>query len=366
MRIHDGIKLDFDDVLIVPKRSTLSSRQDVSLERTFKTRNNNEITGIPIIAANMATGNFNMLKVLADQKMFTAIAKHNDQKWYNKDNIIDSLNFGFYTVGMNNSDMNNLLNFRAWLIDLFKDVSLLKINIDIANGYSQKFANYVTHIRKLFPNNIIMAGNVCTPEMTQELILSGADIVKIGIGAGAVCSTRFKTGVGYPQIDAAIENADCAHGLGALICLDGGMRYPGDVCKAFCANSDFVMIGGMFAGTDECEGEIITKNVATGEYSESTSDCMINYHPIIVEKKYKFFYGMSSKFAQDTHGDGYKEYRSSEGKEELIEYKGPVKDVIVDILGGLRSCGTYIGANELRNFGKCGSFIRVNKIHSRF
>jgi GMP reductase len=370
--IIKDLALDFSDVLIIPKRSELSSRKDVSLVRTFITKNKNSFEGIPIIASNMATGNFSMLSALAKNKMFTAIAKHNIEGWWNEDEIIKNISYGFFTIGMSNEDKQKLINFKEWLLarntnyDGKNLLSHLKICIDIANGYSQKFSNYVSSIRELFPDNVIAAGNVCTPEMTQELILAGADFVKVGIGQGSSCETRLKTGVGMPQLTAAIDCSDSAHGLNAGIILDGGMTCPGDIAKAFCANADMVMIGGMFAGTDECEGEIITKNVATGEYSESTSDCMINYHPIIVEKKYKFFYGMSSKFAQDNHGDGYKEYRSSEGKEELIEYKGSVQDVVNDILGGLRSCGTYIGAREIRNFGKCGSFVRVTKQHNRF
>jgi GMP reductase len=360
-------------VLIIPKRSELASRKEVILERKFVTRNGNSFEGIPIIAANMATGNFNMLSALAKNKMFTAIAKHHSEVWLDDtDNLIERLTYGFFTIGMSIEDFSKVRNMKDWLqvknsnID-GKDLSQhLKICIDIANGYSQKFSDYVHRVRLLFPSNVIIAGNVCTPEMTQELILAGADFVKIGVGPGAFCETRLKTGVGVPQISAALNCADVAHGLNAGIILDGGMTCPGDIAKAFCANSDMVMIGSLFASTDECDGDIVEKYFSTGEYKCVGEDAHGKiYEPIIVKKKFKLFYGMSSDRAIGNCGKN-KNYRTSEGREELVECKGPVQDIINDILGGLRSCGTYIGANKIKNFGKCGSFIRVTKQHNRF
>jgi len=409
MRIIEDTKLDFSDVLIRPLRSELASRKDVKLERTFKTRHNNEITGIPIIAANMATGNFVMAEKLIEHNMFTAIAKHYNHIWLemaesgnrsrlapdefekrdkDREKIKRYVQNCFYTIGMCDEELEQLIKFTkavepiGWCNNYY---DCIKICVDIANGYSQKFADWIRKIRETFPNLVIMAGNVCTPEMTQELILAGADIVKIGIGPGSVCTTRKVTGVGYPQLSACIENSDVAHGLGALICLDGGMQVPGDIAKAFGANADFVMLGGMFAGTDECDGEIITKYEHDGTYEKyeiknykmnldindkspliSNEPSMYGYKSNIIEKKYKVFYGMSSDKSAKAHFGGIKEYRASEGQIEDILCKGPVDIVIRNILGGLRSACTYVGAKELKNMGKCTSFIKVHKQHNKF
>jgi GMP reductase len=365
--IIEDLALDFNDVLIIPKRSELSSRRDVNLVRNFKTRNGTSFEGIPIIASNMATGTFPMLNSLANNKIFTAIAKHNIEDWYKEEDLNNKLLYGFFTIGMSQEDFDALKHYKEWLltknfnINGINIVNHLKICIDIANGYSEKFSEYVHSVRELFPNNVIVAGNVCTPEMTQELIIAGADYVKIGIGQGSHCITRLKTGVGYPQLSAAIRCSDVAHGLNGGIILDGGMTCPGDICKAFCANADFVMIGGILAGTDECEGDIIEKFIQSDEYKPNNK----KYDLVIYKKKYKRFYGMSSDAAPGNLGKN-KDYRTSEGIETFVEYKGPVQDIVNDILGGLRSCGTYIGARDIRNFGKCGSFVRVSKQHDKF
>jgi GMP reductase len=374
MHIDNEIKLDFQDVLIRPKRSTLESRSQVDLVRKFKTSHGIEFSGVPIIAANMATGTFYMLNVFSRDKMFVAIAKYNNPKWLDvfsdvgakNFNWNDVLDYGLYTIGMSDSELNGLKEFESHLKkkEFRTDI---KICIDIANGYTQKFAGFVSKVRKEFPTNVIVAGNVATPEMVQELIIAGADYVKVGIGPGSVCTTRMKAGVGYPQISAAIECADAAHGLGAGIILDGGMRCPGDVAKAFVANSDMVMIGGMFAGTDEQDGEIITR------FYQSTE--MVNvsmakepplFSPNIIEKKFKIFYGMSSEHAQEAHSGGKKNYRTSEGRVEEIPYAGPVQDILDDLLGGLRSACTYIGSRSVKDMGKCGTLIRVSRQHDKF
>jgi len=362
MILENEIKLDFSDVLILPKRSTLESRSQVSLERTFKTAHGTEFSGVPIIAANMATGTFEMLDVFSKNKMFVAIAKHFNDKWpeYFEKNPVTS-QYGFYTIGMSDLELNILEEFSS----LYPDV---KICIDIANGYTQKFASFVKKVRLNFPKNVIIAGNVATPEMVQELIIAGADFCKVGLGPGRNCETRKKTGVGYPQISAAIECNDSAHGLGGGIVLDGGMRSPGDIAKAFCVNSDMVMIGGMFAGTDEQDGNITSKYFESEEldYVEKPLPSNVQMRHKIIEKKYKVFYGMSSDYAQKKHSTGMKEYRTSEGIVEEVEYKGPVQNIINDILGGLRSSCTYIGSRSIKDMGKCATLIRVNKQHDRF
>ena len=214
------------------------------------------------------------------------------------------------------------------------------ICLDVANGYSESFVRFVKDVRKAFPTHTIMAGNVVTGEMVEELILSGADIIKVGIGPGSVCTTRKKTGVGYPQLSAVLECADAAHGLGGHIISDGGCTCPGDVCKAFGAGADFVMLGGMLAGHDECTGEIVTKPSGV---------------------KVKQFYGMSSATAMLKHHGGVAEYRASEGKTVEVPYRGDVDKTILDILGGLRSACTYTGASKLRELPIRTTFIRVSQ-----
>lgn len=357
MILENEIKLDFQDVLIRPKRSTLESRSQVNLIKTFKPKYGKEFSGVPIMAANMATGTFEMLKVFAENKMFVAIAKHFNDEWpkfFQENSVISQ--YGFYTIGMSDPELRILEEFGT----LYPDV---KICIDIANGYTQRFASFVKKVRDTFPKNVIVAGNVATPEMVQELVIAGADFCKIGIGPGSACTTRLKTGVGYPQISASIECADAAHGLGAGIILDGGMRSPGDVAKAFVANADMVMVGGMFAGTDEQDGELITKYFEKDELEEVESHL---FKRKIVEKQYKVWYGMSSEYAQEKHMNGMKNYRTSEGRKEEVEYKGPVQNIIDDLLGGLRSACTYIGSQSIKDMGKCGTFIRANRQHDRF
>jgi GMP reductase len=339
MRIEDEIKLDFKDVLFRPKRSTLASRKEVDLNRTYKFKHSNyEWTGVPIMAANMdGVGTVQMAGALANYGMFTCLVKT-----YDESDIVDALNsvdarrFAVST-GTNDRDFQKLLR----VINSAPEIEF--ICIDVANGYSEHFADYVGKVRMQFPMHTIIAGNVVTADMTQELILRGADIVKVGIGPGSVCTTRIQTGVGYPQLSAIIECADAAHGLGGHIIADGGCTCPGDVAKAFGAGADFVMLGGMLAGHDEGGGQLI-------------EDFTYNPKKLFVE-----FYGMSSDTAMDKHHGGVAEYRSSEGRTVRIPYKGCVKDTVKDILGGLRSTCTYVGASTLKQLSKCTTFIRVTK-----
>jgi len=365
MNLENEIKLDFSDILIRPKRSTLESRNQVDLVKYFKPKYGSEFSGVPIIAANMATGTFEMLKIFQKHKMFVAIAKHHNSKWQSEyDSNHDILTYGFYTIGMSGEELIGFDQFYNYVKNKRGTMAAdtIKLIVDIANGYTQKFATFIRSIRHTYHNIVIIAGNVATPEMVQELIINGADYVKIGIGPGSVCTTRKQTGIGYPQISAAIECSDAAHGLGAGIILDGGMRTPGDVAKAFCANSDMVMVGGMFAGTTQCEGKITEKVFVTNQICWEDG----KYLPVYEFKNYITFYGMSSDYAQEKHGTGMKEYRSSEGTVEEVELKGSVEPIILDLLGGLRSTGTYIGADHIKRFGKCATLIRVNKIHDKF
>ena len=359
MRIEEEIRLDFSDVLIRPKRSTLSSRSEVDLNRTYTFKHSNfQWTGIPIVASNMdGVGTIEMAKTLFDFRMLTCLVKTYNGLTFGP--AIASLinkgggNYFAISTGIKNTDLDILID----TINTHPEIEF--INIDVANGYSERFGSFISKVRSLFPNRTIIAGNVVTGDMTQELILSGADIVKVGIGPGSVCTTRVKTGVGYPQLSAIIECADAAHGLGGHIIADGGCTCPGDVAKAFGAGADFVMLGGMLAGHDEGGGDVVTKNFITNEV-------MINEYGEweehkIDQKKFVQFYGMSSDTAMNKHHGGVANYRSSEGRTVEIRYKGPVTPTVLDILGGLRSTCTYVGAPSLKQLSKCTTFVRVNR-----
>ncbi|XP_006008138.1 GMP reductase 2 isoform X1 [Latimeria chalumnae] len=336
-RIDNDIKLDFKDVLLRPKRSTLKSRSEVDLMRSFTFRNSkHSYTGIPIIAANMDTvGTFEMAKVLCKFSLFTAIHKHytaEEWKEFAAQNP-DCLQHVAASSGSGVTDFEKLCE----ILNAVPEVCY--ICLDVANGYSEHFVQFLKDVRAKFPNHTIMAGNVVTCEMVEELILSGADIIKVGIGPGSVCTTRKKTGVGYPQLSAVIECADAAHGLNGHIISDGGCTCPGDVAKAFGAGADFVMLGGMLAGHTECGGETVEKN----------------------GKKYKLFYGMSSETAMKKHTGGVADYRASEGKTVEVECKGDVEHTLRDILGGVRSTCTYVGAAKLKELSRRTTFIRVTQ-----
>nr|KAF6378214.1 guanosine monophosphate reductase [Myotis myotis] len=311
-RIDADLKLDFKDVLLRPKRSSLKSRSEVDLERTFTFRNSKQTySGIPIIVANMDTvGTFEMAAVMSQHvAVSSGSGKHDLEKMSSILEAVPQVKF---------------------------------ICLDVANGYSEHFVEFVKLVRARFPEHTIMAGNVVTGEMVEELILSGADIIKVGVGPGSVCTTRTKTGVGYPQLSAVIECADSAHGLKGHIISDGGCTCPGDVAKAFGAGADFVMLGGMFSGHTECAGEVIERD----------------------GQKLKLFYGMSSETAMKKHAGGVAEYRASEGKTVEVPYRGDVENTILDILGGLRSTCTYVGAAKLKELSKRTTFIRVTQQHN--
>lgn len=342
MRIESDLKLGFKDVMIRPKRSTLKSRSQVSLQREFKFLHaNNNWQGIPIIAANMDTvGTFEMATALAKNKLITAIHKHYSITDWNMFMSNASKSIGDYiaiSTGIKPDDVEKLasiLNFNP---------TIRFICIDVANGYSERFADFVKQTRETYPNKVIIAGNVVTGEMVEELLLAGADIIKVGIGPGSVCTTRIKTGVGYPQLSAIIECADAAHGLGGQIISDGGCSSPGDIAKAFGAGADYVMLGGMLAGHNESGGELVERN----------------------GKPYKQFYGMSSITAMKKHVGEVAEYRASEGKIVEVPFRGAVETTLQDILGGLRSTCTYVGAQRLKELTKRTTFIRVAEQENR-
>lgn len=370
MRIENEVLLDYSDVLIRPKRSTLTSRKDVDLARKFVFRNytpdfpenteDEHYNGVPIMASNMdGVGTFAMATELAKQGIFTCLVKT-----YSKEELTDFFNNANHditscvamSIGTGNADYDKFVQVYGRVGSKLKYLC-----IDVANGYSEAFVSHVSNIRKIYPHIVIIAGNVVTADQTQELILNGADIVKVGIGPGSVCTTRIQTGVGYPQLSAVIECADAAHGLGGHIIADGGCTCSGDVAKAFAAGADFVMLGSMLAGTDQGGGEVITKYYKTNEIEGSD---FREYYKI-EEKKFVQFYGMSSETANNKHFGGLKNYRSSEGRTVLIPYKGNVENTIQDLLGGIRSTCTYVGASTLKQLSKCTTFVRVNNQYNR-
>ena len=361
MRIENEVKLDYKDVLIRPKRSTLKSRKDVSLRRTYQFRNSQqEWSGIPIMAANMdGVGTFKMTEALSSYELFTCLNKHyNPEEWHANHDLVN-LNYTALSVG---SDWQTFLETSRRII-LKHDLKWLCI--DIANGYSEHFTDFIKRVRELHPKINIIAGNVVTADMTQELILAGADVIKVGIGPGSVCTTRIQTGVGYPQLSAVIECADAAHGLGGHIIADGGCTCPGDVAKAFAAGADFVMLGGMLAGHDEGGGETIVRRYLTGERKLDAS-YEEDLGPMYEDKRFVQFYGMSSETAMTKHSGGVADYRSSEGRTVEVPYRGPVKVTVKDILGGLRSTCTYVGAPSLKQLSKCTTFVRCTQQFNSF
>ena len=367
MRIEEDMKLDYKDVLIRPKRSTLGSRKEVDLERGFTFRNYKSddteyrhYRGVPIMAANMdGVGTFEMADKLAEGKIFTCLVKTysvNELVNYFDSETPERTDYVAMSIGITDKDHNK---FR----DVYEQTgSRLKyVCIDVANGYSERFATFVRGMRNNYPNIVIIAGNVVTGEMTEELILAGADIIKVGIGPGSVCTTRIQTGVGYPQLSAVMECADAAHGLGGHIIADGGCTCPGDIAKAFAGGADFVMLGGMLAGHDQGGGDIVTKYFnPKGEYFLSERDTG-GYAPVIKMKKFVQFYGMSSDAANTKHFGGLKDYRSSEGREVLVPYRGDVAATVQDLLGGIRSTCTYAGALRLKHLMRCTTFVRCTQ-----
>ena len=361
MNIENEVKLDYSSVLLRPKRSTLGSRKEVQLTRRHSFRNYNpsypintqrdyDFNAVPIMAANMdGVGTFDMAESLGKLGLFTCLVKT-----YSIKELVDFFNTSSiarehvgYSMGITQDDASK---FRAVYAG---SKSIKYVCIDVANGYSERFLNYVASIREEYPGLVIIAGNVVTADQTQELILRGADVVKVGIGPGSVCTTRIQTGVGYPQLSAVMECADAAHGLGGHIIADGGCTCPGDVAKAFAGGADFVMLGGMLAGHDEGGGEVITKIYNTQEVG------------VTEEKHFVQFYGMSSDAANTKHFGGLKDYRASEGREVLVPYRGAITNTVQDMLGGLRSACTYVGAEKLKHLPKCTTFIRCQDTHNR-
>lgn len=341
------VKLDFDDVLIVPKFSDITSRQQVDLNTTLQGKWGASITGVPIIAANMdGVGTFSMNRALSKYNVFTALTKHTTfPQWQSEilhlmnenptDNVPEYLNIidkMFISIGMNS---NELLHVKS-VVKIIRESAgsyTPKIVIDVANGYMNPFYDFIKQTRDAFPDSFIMAGTVVTPEATERVINSGADLARVGIGTGAVCTTRRVAGVGYPQFSALKECVEAADAINGGVQSDGGCVYPGDFSKAFGIGAQMIMAGSIFAGHDESEQEVFHGKVT--------------------------FYGMSSHIAQKKHNN-VKNYRASEGRIVQIPYKGAVENTISEILGGIRSTCAYVNAKTLTDLPKNCNFIRVN------
>ncbi len=345
MRIEQDIKLDYKDVLFKPKRSKLESRRDVDLSRAFKFHYGNEWTGVPVMASNMdGVGTFAMAKKLQDHKMITVMRKHYTVDDWTKNAKGVKMKYLSVCTGTGviwDPDAPDYATMKA-VLAMYPDIKF--ITVDVANAYHENYADFISRLRDEYPDKTIIAGNVISAEMTEELIIKGADIVKCGIGPGSVCTTRTMTGVGVPQLSGIIECADAANGIGGHIIADGGCVYPGDVSKAFGAGAHFVMLGGMLAGHDESEGEIVDGKIQ--------------------------FYGMSSNAAMAVHGTRKDGYRGAEGKVVQLPHRGPVDPTVVEILGGLRSTCTYIGAKRIKDMPKCTTFVRctqqVNQVFNQY
>jgi GMP reductase len=346
MRIDNEVKLDFKDVLIIPKRSTIKSRKDVDINRTFTFKNSKHSwTGLPIIVSNLdSTGVFPIALEMAKFKAITSL-----HKYYSVDELVkfftqdgnDIWDYVFYTMGISDKDIEKLKEVKSKVEEISNTFFPKMLCIDVANGYTFNFENKVRQIRGICEKSTLMAGNVVSANMTEQLIQeTGVDIVKIGTGSGYACRTRRMTAIGFPQFSAVVECSDAAHGLGGHICSDGGITCPGDFCRAWGGGSDFIMAGTFFAGSDECQG--------LWKYND------------IGEKKSFIFYGMSSKEANDKYNGGLSDYKASEGASVEIEYKGPIVNVLQEVIGGIRSSCAYVGATRLKDFSKCCTFIRIS------
>tara|TARA_B100000900_G_scaffold359143_1_gene330448 strand:- start:167 stop:1216 length:1050 start_codon:yes stop_codon:yes gene_type:complete len=342
MRINYDAKLNFEDVLLQPKRSTLSSRKDVDMTRNFTFRNSGkQMNFLPIFASNMdGVGTFSMAKVLQEYKMMTVITKTTGIDEWRKavggGVRLQSVSVCTGTNVMWDKDAQDWKTMQD-VLKSFPDIKM--ITVDVANAYHQNMVDFIKKVRDEYPTKIIVAGNVVTPEMTEELIINGADVVKIGIGPGSVCTTRTMTGVGVPQFSAILDCADAANGVDGHIMADGGCVHPGDIAKAFGGGAHMVMIGGMLAGHDESEQQVVDGKVE--------------------------FYGMSSDRAREKHGKRKDGYRGNEGRLISLPYRGPVQPTVEDILGGVRSACTYIGARRLKDMPKCASFVTTNNVINR-
>ena len=370
MIIHNDIQLDFDDVLIAPQTTTINHRGEVEIIRNFK---NLHLRCVPIMSANMTqTGTFAVAKELLKNKMcatlhkfytaaqisefIKAISTNPENHCAVEDDGVDNtvaLARLFVTVGKRNWDSE-----LQKLNDIEKSANAgFSVLLDVPNAYIPEITDCVKTLRKMFPTKIIAVGNVCSGDETQKLILAGANLVKQGIGPSLICMTRNQTGCGRPQLSATIDCANAAHQVGGYVIVDGGFKQNGDFCKAFVAGADFCMSGSMFVGCEESDSNKVVKYIKTDEIDAQTNE------PIIEQKVFKEYYGMSSfRAQQENYGETTKSGTSEGVERKFVPFTGPIRDTINDICGALRSCGSYIGAKNIKNFSRQGMFYKVNRI----
>lgn len=373
----EGEALDFSDVLMVPQPSELTSRRQVDIARTFKFKRrpgNIEYTGIPVVASNMdSIASFAMSEALNHFQMQCCLHKfHNtEENFENLANHLKTVDGSVMTIGISNVDYEYFTRmFDTYRSDVeWRTKGPFWVCIDVANGYTRSFREYISKVRENREEDlIIIAGNVVTKEMTINLIEAGADIVKVGIGPGAACITRKITGVGVPQFTAVEQCADGAHGAGGMIISDGGCKVVGDICKAIAVGADFVMLGGMLSGYEECLDPKFGISLVEKQRVEWVAKLYSNYpdgtpepRPEIFTDKFVQFRGMSSREAMEEHYGEMASYRASEGKQVLVPYKGTVQDKLKEICGGLRSACTYLGARELKEVHRRATFVTVRR-----
>lgn len=388
MLIHNDIQLDFDDVLIAPQTTTINHRGEVDIIREFKYL---DVCGVPVISANMTqTGTFDVASKLLENDYFATL-----HKFYKAEEIIEFIQSQkrknilnglidccgeymgneknlFVTVGKRNWDEE----FKKIETIYEQTGALVSVLLDVPNAYIPEIVDCVKQLREFMNEQnchggLIAVGNVCSGDETQKLILAGANFVKVGIGPSPVCDTRIKTGCGRPQLSAIIECANAAHQVNGYIIADGGFKTNADFCKALVAGADICMSGSMFAGCEEANGKIVEKCFRTNEY-----DIDYGYDYSLTEfanpepgkpkfefKQFKEYYGMSSFRAQRENYGKVTTTGTSEGVEcKLVPYTGPIQNTINDINGSLRSCGSYIGAKNIKSFSRQGMFYKVNRI----
>lgn len=362
-QILSGVYLDYSDILIRPKMGiNLNSRRDVNLQRVFKFKHGQTRTGLGVFNANMATvGNTDVASHLLARGMFATLHKHysTDEIGHFLQNANVPLDNLFLTIGLKNID-DDIQKLHA-LESEYGWTKSQNICIDAPNFYIPKALEILARVRDEFPNSVIMAGNIASPDICLKM-LDYADVIKCGIGSGSACLTRRQTGCGVPMVSLILECADVAHSVSGHICADGGIVDVGDISKAFCLNSDFVMAGGIFAGTDESAGDIIEKHFQTNE--------IVDGHPVVCVKYFKQYYGMSSEYANNKFAGGMADYKTSEGRELQVPYTGDIDKILQDICGGVASCCTYIGAASVKHMSKCATIIQVhnqlNKVFEKY
>lgn len=334
-RILTETELDYSDVLILPARSTITSRKEIILEREIVFKHSRQVwRGVPLVCANMDNlGSFTMADTLSEYHILTCLTKHYPLKelvtYFNLPTT--NLDYVSYSLGISDSDLEKFNLFR-------QEAPVRIVTIDTPNGYMERFVGFCNELRSNNPDVTIIAGNVCTGEMVEELALNGVDCVKAGIGGGAQCTTRMKSAIGRSMVSMILECADKAHHHEIQLMSDGGITCPGDACISFAVGADFSMVGSQWASTKETGADIIEEN----------------------GKQFMVFYGMSSSMAQKAHEEGLKSYRASEGRVSKLPYKGSIHPIIRDYLGGLRSCCSYVGSNSLKSLPRKATLVKVN------